>query len=469
MKVVVLGAGLAGLSAAWRLSERGVEVELLETKPYVGGLARTIHRDGFIFDYGPHRFHTANPAILTEARKFVGDELEGRARKTRVYFLKKYFDYPLSAGNLFSSLPPSLAISSFVDFFTTWVRNKLSPRQDDNFEAWVINRFGRRLYDVYFGPYTAKVWGRDPRRLSASWAAQRVAVVDLWDLVQRTFGLKRGANDFHHSPYVLDFYYPRSGIGTLSERLAERIVANGGAVHLNSTVLAINHVGGRASAVTYTKDGALCTAQCDYLVSSLPITKLVKVLRPLPQSEVLAATEALQYRALIFLFLMLDKDKVSDDNWIYFPDPNVCFNRISEMKNFTPDAAPPGKTSLTIEISCDVGDELWTASEEDLYRRSVDALIDARLIRREQVLGHFFDRTAFAYPNYDVNFEVNLATLAYHLAGYDNLVTCGRQGLFRYLNMDHSMEMGLCAADEVLSQEIGSKVSRVGSEPVYFG
>jgi protoporphyrinogen oxidase len=172
---------------------------------------------------------------------------------------------------------------------------------------------------------------------------------------------------------------------------------------------------------------------------------------------------------MIFLFLTLDRESVSDDHWIYFPGANVVFNRISEMKNFTPDAAPPGKTSLVVEITCDAGDEVWNTPERELYERSVQGLVASKLIEPHQVLDHFFLRSHYAYPTYDLNFESNVGRLAYHLAGLGNLIVCGRQGLFRYINQDHAIEMGFCAADEILTQQVGTMVTRVGKEQVYFG
>src|SRR5690606_35554104 len=156
-------------------------------------------RDGHIWDFGPHRFHTTNPAILSIVRDLVGEDLLDRQRKTRVYFMNALYDYPLTAGNLLSNLPKTLAATSLLDFMWTRAKQRVRPTPDDSFESWVVNRFGRKLYDIYFGPYTAKVWGRHPKDLSASWAAQRVAVVDLWDLLLRVLHLRRGDNGFHHS------------------------------------------------------------------------------------------------------------------------------------------------------------------------------------------------------------------------------------------------------------------------------
>ena len=467
-KVVVLGAGPAGLSAAWKLSRSGVPVHLLEAEGYVGGLSHTIQRGDYLFDFGPHRFHTDNPAVLAEIESLVG-EMPTRTRKTRVYFMGNYYDYPLSAGNLLSSLSPWLAATCFAGFVATWARNRLRPSNDDSFESWVVNRFGRRLYSIYFGPYTAKVWGRDPARLSASWAAQRVAVVDLWDLTLRTLGLRRGYNNFHHSPFKTDFHYPLDGVGLIYDRMAEEIQKNGGAISLRAKVRQVRVDGDRVESVLADTAGGAEMITADHFVSTIPIPELVRALNPAAAPEALTAAASLDYRGMIFLFLALDRESVSDDHWIYIPEGKFIFNRVSEMKNFTPLAAPPGKTSLCVEISCDVDDELWGSSDDELYRRSVAGLVKCGLIRGDEVLDHFIVRARHAYPTYDLHFESNLARLAYHLSSFGNMVVCGRQGLFRYINQDHAIEMGLCAADELLKQQVGTLVSRVGAERVYFG
>jgi protoporphyrinogen oxidase len=465
---MVLGAGPAGLAAAWKLSAAGWEVEVLEASPFVGGLSRTMRDDGYLWDFGPHRFHSANPAILSEITSIMG-EMPTRICKTQVYFGGKFYTYPLSAGNLFRSLSPTLGAACFADFLLTWVRNKIKPAEDSSFEAWVVNRFGRRLYDVYFGPYTAKVWGRDPSKLAASWAAQRVAVVDLWDLLLRMFKIRREDNDFHHSPFKAAFYYPEQGVGAIYERMADEVVKNGGKVSLGTKVVGLTTDGDRVTGVTVERDGQTQELAADYVVSTLPVSSLVRALKPSAPADVQAAASQIQFRAMVFLFLQLDRPTVTEDHWIYFPDPKTLFNRISEMRNFSDEAAPTGKTSLTVEISCDVGDDVWNAPEEELYRRSVDGLVAAGLIRESEVIGHFFKRTANAYPTYDLKFEANLGRIAYHLASWPNLVVCGRQGLFRYINQDHAIEMGFCAAEEINTQQIGTMVGRVGSEPVYFG
>lgn len=469
-RVAVLGGGVAGLSAAWKLAESGATVTLFEAAPALGGMAASIRRDGYIWDFGPHRFHTKNSAIIETVRDLTGDDLLDCNLKTRVNFMDRYFDYPLSAGNLLTNLPPSVAALSLVDFAAMKARQRFRPSVDDSFESWVVNRFGRRLYDIYFGPYTKKVWGRDPKELSASWAAQRVAVVDLWDLLLRMAHLRSGDNGFHHSEYKNHFWYPRYGIGQIAEGMAGRAREAGANLLTGARITAVEHDGEHIRGIQYTKDGETYSEPCDAVVSSLPLPLLVRLLSPAPPEDVMAAANALDYRAMVFCFVQIDKPGISDDHWTYFPDDRIIFNRVSEMRNFSPDTVPAGKTSLTLEITCDIGDEVWNTPEDELFERSVDGLLQGELIeRREQVTGHFFLRLSHAYPTYDIDFEARIGHLAYHLADFDNLVNAGRQALFRYINTDHVMEMGFSAAEELIEGTLGSKVTRVGTEQVWFG
>lgn len=468
-RVAVLGGGVAGLSAAWKLAEEGIGVDLYEAAPVLGGMASSWERNGYIWDFGPHRFHTKNAAIIGLVRDLIGDDLLTRYRKTRVYFLDRFFDYPLNAGNLLTNLPKSLAVMSMFDFVTMKIRQSFRPAVDDSFESWVINRFGKRLYDIYFGPYTAKVWGRDPSKLSASWAAQRVAVVDFWDLLLRTLKLRRGDNGFDHTEYKDEFWYPRHGIGQIAEAMATRARGHGASLLTGARIAAIEHDGTAVTGIRYRVGEDEFVQPCDAAVSTLPLPLFVQLLDPAPPADVLETARSLQYRAMIFVFLEIDKPRVTDDHWTYFPDQGTIFNRISEMRNFSPDAVPSGKTSLTLEITCDIGDELWMMPEEELYRRSIEGLVASGLIEERQVLGHFFRRLSHAYPTYDREFEAKIGRLAYQLADFSNLVNAGRQALFRYVNTDHVMEMGFCAAQELIDGTLGTRVTRVGSEQVWFG
>jgi protoporphyrinogen oxidase len=469
-RVAVLGGGVAGLSAAWKLAEAGIQVDLYEAAPVLGGMAASIREDGYIWDFGPHRFHSHNPEIIGTVQGLLGDDLRGRKLRTRVNFMDRYFDYPLNAGNLLTNLPKSVAAMSLLDFVKMKVQQRFKPSLDDSFESWVVNRFGRRLYDIYFGPYTRKVWGRDPSLLSASWAAQRVAVVDLWDLLLRMMHLRGGDNGFDHSEFKNDFWYPRNGVGQIAEAMAEQARSHGANLHTGARITAVEHSGNAVTAIrVQTLDGEI-VQPCDAVVSSLPLPLLVRLLSPAPPEEVRQAAAALDYRAMIFCFVKINKPSVSEDHWTYFPDERIIFNRTSEMRNFSEESVPAGTTSLTLEITCDIGDEIWNTPEDELYERPVQGLLDSELIEhRDQVTGHFFRRLSHAYPTYDIDFEAKIGHMAYHLADFDNLVNAGRQALFRYVNTDHVMEMGFSAADELLEGTLGSRVGQVGTEQVWFG
>jgi protoporphyrinogen oxidase len=248
-RVAVLGGGVAGLSAAWKLAESGIQVDLYEAAPVLGGMAASIREDGYIWDFGPHRFHSHNPEIIGTVQGLLGDDLRGRKLRTRVNFMDRYFDYPLNAGNLLTNLPKSVAAMSLLDFVKMKVQQRFKPSLDDSFESWVVNRFGRRLYDIYFGPYTRKVWGRDPSLLSASWAAQRVAVVDLWDLLLRMMHLRGGDNGFDHSEFKNDFWYPRNGVGQIAEAMAEQARSHGANLHTGARITAVEHSGNAITAI----------------------------------------------------------------------------------------------------------------------------------------------------------------------------------------------------------------------------
>ena len=231
----------------------------------------------------------------------------------------------------------------------------------------------------------------------------------------------------------------------------------------------MEHAEGRARSVLYLHEGELHSLDADYVISSIPINNLVHSMQPAAPPVVLRAADNLKYRAMVFLYLMLDKPQVTDDHWIYFPAKEEVFNRISEIRNFSEDTVPGGQTSLCVEITCDEGDYVWNAPNGELFERSVEGLERAGLIRREEIRGYFARRMTHAYPTYDLDFEENLNRLTGYLHNIENLLTIGRQGLFRYFNMDHAMETGLEAAEKIMSGELREKAIRVGQEQVWFG
>ncbi len=445
-KVAVLGAGLAGLACAYELARKGVPVKVFEKDSFPGGMAasftyRAPWGEEFVYDFGPHRFHTKDDELRAHVEEILGENKLTAHRLSRIHLFGKFFDYPLKAKNVLTSLPPHLLVRAFLDYF--WIRFKvrtgLARIPDDNFEDWVVKRFGKTLYRIFFGTYTAKAWGMSPRDISADWASQRITLLSLWDTVKKTLSRKKGNTP---RTLVTEFLYPRTGgIGAIARAYVERIREAGGEVILGTPVTRIARAGSRVT--TLHAEGESAGAfEVDRVLSTIPITSLVHLLDPPPGEEVLEACSNLRYIGIVFVYLVLDKPSVSPDSWIYLPEKHLTVHRISEFRNFSPGNAPPGKTMICTEITCRKGDDVWNMDEESAIQVAVKDMETVGLVKKEEVLEGFVRKMTHAYPVYDLHYKENLAPLRAFLAGLENLETGGRQGLFRYNNMDQSVEMG---------------------------
>ncbi|MBN2492103.1 MAG: FAD-dependent oxidoreductase [Planctomycetes bacterium] len=464
--VVVLGAGLAGLSAAYHLARDGIRVTVLEKSDRVGGLARSYERDGFTYDYGPHRFHTPNEDLAALIRDLLGDNLGVRDRQSRICMDGRFFDYPLKLDNLLRNLPIAVLLRSCADFLAVKLRSCFVTPAEDSFESWVLNRYGRTLYRKFFGVYTEKTWGIPCTRISADWAAQRITLISLWDAAKKTVFRPRGANQ--PRTYVSKFWYPRrGGIGMISRRLAEEVEQRGGRVVLGAEVCGLDAAGARIEKVHYLKDGAPCVETPDAIVSTLPITLICGLLNPGPPAAVLAEVGKMAHRSMVFIYLALARDRVTGDHWIYLPDAALTVHRLSEFKNFSEHNAPAGKTLLCCEITCNFADEIWNMPDDRLREIALQDLGTLGLIRPEEVLDSWSHRTRFAYPIYDLEYAGRLQAAKDVIQSFENLHTAGRQGLFKYNNMDHSLEMGIQAARDLVRDR--RRVDEVASGADYFG
>lgn len=444
----ILGAGLAGLSAGYNLSRGGRSVSLLEKEPYVGGLAASFTRDGYTYDLGPHRFHTRNRKVQEQVEALLADNIHWRERLSRIYMLGRFFHYPLKAGNVVRNLPPWLLFRSFLDYLVVRVQDRIRPIPDDCFQNWVLKRFGKTLYRLFFGTYTEKAWGIPCTQISADWASQRITLLNLFDTVKKT--LLRPRNE--PRTLVSRFLYPRTGgIGTISRRYAEEILSEeGNRILTGVEVRRILHDGGRILGVDFVHDGEEHREEVRSLISTIPVTTLIDLMDPAAPDDVLRARRSLRYKAIVFVFLALDRDKVTDDHWIYLPEQHLKVHRISEFKNFSEHCAPPGRTMLAAEITCNYGDHIWNMDVEGLTDLAAKDLEKVGLIRRSEVVHSFVHRERFSYPLYDLEYRTHLARCMEWLKSFENLHATGRQGLFQYGNMDHSIAMGLVLAERLL-------------------
>ena len=447
----ILGAGLTGLSAGHNLSKHGRSVSLLEKESYVGGLAASFQRDGYTFDLGPHRFHTRNKRVQAQIEELLGDNVHWRNRLSRIFMLGKFFNYPLSASNVIRSLPPWLLVRSFSDYFLIRIQNRIRPIPDDCFQNWIMKRFGKTLYKLFFGTYTEKAWGIPCTEISADWASQRITLLNLMDTVKKTLFRPKDTP----RTLVSKFIYPaHGGIGHLSERYAEEILKSSeNRVLTGAEISSIRWDGKRIQSVEFTQGGSVESEPVETLISTMPITTALDLLDPPPPEDVLRSRRLLKYKAIVFVMLVLDRDKVTDDHWIYLPEKHLRVHRISEFKNFSEHCTPEGKTLICAEITCNADDETWNMEREDLIKLAAGDLEKVGLIKSAEVQEAYIHRERFSYPLYDLVYREHVKVCLNWMKGFENFHSTGRQGLFQYGNMDHSIAMGMVLAERLMGAD----------------
>ena len=478
-QVVILGGGLAGLSCGYEMAKAGAQVTVLEREPQVGGMATSFEEGDratasqpdsnyWSYDFGPHRFHTSQEEVSAQVETLLGDNKVWNSRLSRIYLLGKFFDYPLVFLNVLRNMPPLLIAQILLDYMRVRFLDAIGLRKykDRNFKEWVEKRFGPTLARIFFVEYTEKTWGMSATEISAVWASQRITLLSLTDTILKTLFRPRRAPP---RTLVTDFFYPKlGGIGEIARAYARAIEAMGGKILVDSPVIRIHRDGTRVTKIEYRKDGQRRSIEGDEFISTIPVTVVARSVAPPPPAAVTDAAKNLGYVSIVFVYLRINKPQVSPDNWIYLPQKELQVHRISEFKNFSKCSAPPGKTMICAEITCRAGDEIWRATPDELREIAVTDLSRVGLIRPEEVLGSFVKRIPFAYPIYDLNYEGNIRTIIDFVHTLGNLKSGGRQGLFRYNNMDQSIEMGHRMAAASSSAD-SSDHETVATEMEYFG
>jgi protoporphyrinogen oxidase len=457
----VLGAGPAGLTGAYVLSRRGRPVTVFEADGVVGGLAKTVEFGGYRFDLGGHRFFTKLDAIQRLWEDVLGDDLLVRPRLSRIYYDGKYFAYPLRAQDVVARLgvrEASLCATSYL-----WAR--LLPRPEPHsFEDWVTARFGRRLYDAFFRSYTEKVWGIDGSEIRAEWAAQRIKNFSLGKAVASMLGIGRA----HVTTLIEEFHYPRLGPGQMWETLAGRLEASGVTIALDTRCTAVAHDGYRVEGITVGQNGTVEEHAVDGVLSSIPINHLVFALDPAPPAEVLAAADRLRYRSLCLVALVTDQEDPFPDNWIYLHDPGTRAGRVQNFGAWSADMVVDGTTCLGVEYFCFEGDDIWEMDGEDAVALATAELARVGLIDPARVRDGVKIRVPNAYPMYDSYYREALGIIRPYLSQFENLATCGRNGLHRYNNQDHSMWTAVLAALNLIDGRASHDVWAVNTEADYL-
>jgi protoporphyrinogen oxidase len=442
----VIGAGPAGLTAAYELTKFGLCPVVVEQQNMVGGLASTAQYRGYYFDMGGHRFFTKVEEIKKIWQEVLQDNFLRRPRLSRIYYKGRFFYYPLRPLNALKGL----GLWEGLLIFISYLKWQLVPyRREDTFEQWVTNRFGKRLFQTFFKTYTEKVWGISCSELKAEWAAQRIK-----DLSLRTALL----NMFLKSKRTIktlieEFDYPRYGPGMMWDAVKSEIERRAGTVRMEAEVVRINRTGHHIDSIVVRHNGYEETIEGTNFISSMPVTEFVRRLEP-PAAAVVDAAARLRYRDFLTVICIVDKPQLFPDNWIYVHDPGIQVGRIQNFKNWSPDMVPDAtKTSLGLEYFCTEGDPLWAMPDEDLIQLATRELERIGLCSAGDVTDGCVVRVPKAYPVYGSDYREALAVVREFIDGLENFRTIGRNGLHRYNNQDHAMLTGMLAVRSMVLGE----------------
>src|SRR5579884_834606 len=455
---LVLGAGPAGLTAGYLLERAGKDVVVLEADDQVGGLAKTVERDGYRFDLGGHRFFTKAKEVDDLWHEVLGDEFLLRPRMSRIYWNRRYLDYPLRGPDVIRKLGPVELTRCLASYTRAAARRN---KVDASLEDWVTNRFGRRLFELFFKSYNEKVWGVPASEIRAEWAAQRIKGLSFFSAAKAAFFGNKGNKV---KSLISEFNYPRFGPGQMWDAMTRAIEEQGGEVVLQAPVERIEVAGSR---VVEVEAGGVSYALPEHVISSLPLREVVRMTRPKPPQEVIDAAEGLRYRDFLTVALVVDGEDLFPDNWIYIHEPGVRVGRIQNFRSWSPWMVPdPDKACVGMEYFCFAGDDLWSMADDDLVALAARELARLRLAPKSKVDRGYAIRVPKAYPIYDADYAQRVQVIRRFVDGVENLQQVGRNGLHRYNNSDHSMLTAMRAVDNLITGA-DHDIWAVNAESVY--
>jgi protoporphyrinogen oxidase len=449
--VVIIGGGPAGLTAAYQLAKVGRRSIVLESDSVVGGISRTVERDGWRFDIGGHRFFTKVKPVEDLWHEILPDEdFMMRPRKSRIYYRGKFYDYPIKAGNALRNLGVVEAVRCVASY--AWARVR-PPKNQDMYEGWLVARFGWRLYSHFFQTYTEKVWGHPASEMPADWAAQRVKNLSLASAIVNALMPKRNQKEI--TSLIEEFQYPRLGPGMMWERCRDLVEAAGTKVTTGASVTRIRHRGGLAHTVVAESEGAATEYAASAVISSMPLSQLVRSFDPPVPADVQRAADDLYYRDFLTVALVVPESSVPwDDNWIYIHDTTVKTMRIQNFGSWSPFLVKHGRNVLGLEYTVEEGDESWTAADDDLIAAGAKELGRLGLVDPSMVETGYVVRMPKAYPYYDADYRANVGVIRGWLeSNAANVYPVGRNGMHRYNNQDHSMYTAMLAVENLLGAE----------------
>jgi protoporphyrinogen oxidase len=454
---LVLGAGPAGLTAGYLLGKSGRDVVVFEAEDQVGGLAKTVERDGYRFDLGGHRFFTKSLEVDSLWHEILGEEFLLRPRMSRIYWNRRYLDYPLRGPDVVKKLGP-IELARCMGSYVRAAAKR--DKRDESLEDWVSNRFGRRLFELFFKSYTEKVWGVPTSEIRAEWAAQRIKGLSFFSAAKAAFFGNKGNKV---KSLISEFNYPRFGPGQMWDAMTAAIEDQGGEVRLSAPVERIEIAGSR---VVEIEAGGISYSFPDAVISSLPLRNVVEMMSPAPPEEILDAARGLRYRDFLTVALVVDGTDLFPDNWIYIHEPRVRVGRIQNYRSWSPWMVPDDdKACVGLEYFCFAGDDLWSMTDDELVDLAASELEQLGLASRSKVERGFAIRVPKAYPIYDADYAERVATIRSWLERIENLQQVGRNGLHRYNNSDHSMLTAMRAVDNLAGAT--HDIWEVNAESVY--
>lgn len=442
-KIAVIGAGPAGITAAYELTKAGYAVHVYEASDRVGGLSKTIELWNQKVDLGPHRFFSNDSKVNKVWLEVVGKDYKMVDRLTRVYYKKKFYFYPLKAFDALFKLGIGTAFVCVMSYF----KQKIAPtKQDGSFETWVIGRFGYKLYSIFFKTYSEKLWGISCKELDEDFAAQRIKKLSLFEAIKNA--IFKGKNK--HKTLVDQFAYPLGGTGMVYDRMQEFIEKNGGFVHLSTPIQKVISENETAVAIEL-KSGEIISF--DHMISSMPITHLVKNLGNVP-AEVIEANAQLKFRNTILVYLKIEGENVFPDNWLYVHANDLEMGRITNFSNWVPEINNGQKSTIVVlEYWSYDNDKIWKQTDEELITLAKTEMVKTGLSKGFEISAGHVVKIPKCYPVYKIGYKEPLQKVEKYLTGIKNLSVIGRYGAFKYNNQDHSILMGVLAADNIVNEK----------------
>lgn len=449
--VVIVGAGPAGLTAAEELVSKGIKVTVLEKDPtYVGGLSRTVQFKHFRFDIGGHRFFSKNAEIVKWWQDRLPHDFLNVKRQSRIYYKGKLYDYPLRPFNALRNLGLFNSIACAQSY--AWI--KLFPINPEvSFEDWVTNRFGRRLFKIFFKTYTEKVWGIPCSRISSDWASQRIRGLSLKEAVLNAFK-RQDKSGRTVKTLINEFFYPRLGPGMMWETTRRDIEKQGGRIFMGKTAARLVRKGHRVVEIqTEDKNGHIEKWSADEYIVTMPLRETILAFQPPLPEHIRDIASRLSYRDFITVMLVIKERHLFGDNWIYVHDPTVMVGRVQNFKNWSPEMVPvDGVSCLGCEYFCNIDDFLWQKTDAELLALASHELEEIGLIPDSKIIDGCVVRMEKAYPVYDHDYKNNIYDIRKAISKIENLQTVGRNGMHKYNNQDHSMMTALLAARNLIGE-----------------